>query len=464
MVLPPYDSTIPYWRDIANGIGAWHMCALDYEGHAYCWGANWFGGLGNGLYDLYHSEDSNTPVKVLGNHIFKQISVGFHHTLAIKEDGEAYAWGGNQWGELGINQPGTTLKESPVQVLTTVRFLQIWAGHAFSVGLSEDYYAWAWGDDGYGQIGQDAENDGTGTEYHVPMSVITTLKFKSVISGRSHCVALAFDGSVWCWGSNTSGECGQDTNPWWPGVDHNTGGAQDLHWFGTPVSVKGNHSFDYIGAGYNISYGIKNDGSIWFWGLGIYGGIDWTGRELSGGEGDVGYIGYEDGDHTGKWASEDPYGISEMVIASPTESQWYREPQFPAGYHRNMNSPGVWYYHNDDYSFSYPEGCYWIIEVDSATPITITAELLPGDSEFDLRVFWDERLASGFDTSSIGGYTAIAYNAMDTGTAGDTLVVSTPLIQAGKYKPLMYWKSGTSGYRIKYELTYGSSTTTSTTV
>lgn len=462
MVLPPDGDPTLLWGELANGLGAWHFCALDVNGHAHCWGYNVFGALGDGTYDPYHGQDKNTPTRVLGNHSWEQISVGFHQTHALKDGGQLWSWGGNQWGELGIGSPGTLQVSSPVQANTTVRFLNVYASNGWAVALSEDHKVWAWGTDEYGQIGQDALNDQQGTEYHTPMSVITDMQFRSVVAGISHCVALAYDGSVWCWGSNVFGECGQDTNPWIPDVNSGSGGAQDLHWYGTPVSVKGGHSFKYIGAGYFISYGIKEDGTIWFWGQGIYGGIDWTGKSYPVTEDDIGKVGFEEGDQTGKWASEDTYGINEMVVSYPTESMWYRELQTPAGYNRQMNNPGVWYYHNDQYSFDFPEGCYWVINLSIGSPITITAELLSGSGEWELRSFWDGRLASGDDSPSIDGYTVDAYHAISTGSGGDTLIIATTAVTATKCQPLMYWIDGNSGYRIKYELAYNPGTTTTT--
>ncbi|MBF0452633.1 MAG: regulator, partial [Candidatus Magnetomorum sp.] len=43
-----------------------------------------------------------------------QIAAGYYHSLAIKEDGSVWAWGRNNYGQLGDGT--TTNKSSPVQV------------------------------------------------------------------------------------------------------------------------------------------------------------------------------------------------------------------------------------------------------------------------------------------------------------------------------------------------------------
>ncbi len=78
------------------------MCqALDINGNLYTWGINYTGQLGDG------TTVNKTSPTLIGNSIWKQVSVGFgengYHTLAILENNnQLYAWGNNNYNQLGI--------------------------------------------------------------------------------------------------------------------------------------------------------------------------------------------------------------------------------------------------------------------------------------------------------------------------------------------------------------------------
>lgn len=80
---------------IAAGIAA--VCALATDGSAYCWGENWFGGLGIGTRsDL----GEGTPQRVQGGP-FTKISVGGGHTCAITPTQRLFCWGSDVRGAIG---------------------------------------------------------------------------------------------------------------------------------------------------------------------------------------------------------------------------------------------------------------------------------------------------------------------------------------------------------------------------
>ena len=90
---------------VAIGLGDYHTCAVLEDGSVWCWGANYWGELGNGKNGW--ESNSNVPVKVLGLPARAHIVVeGYEHTCALLEDGSVWCWGGNQAGELGIGQIG----------------------------------------------------------------------------------------------------------------------------------------------------------------------------------------------------------------------------------------------------------------------------------------------------------------------------------------------------------------------
>src|SRR5439155_19317829 len=86
--------------------------ALRTDGNVWAWGSNWYGQLGDGT-----NTNSNVPVQVSGLTDAIRIAAGEclkGHSLAVKTDGTVWAWGWNGYGQLGNG----TITDSnvPVQV------------------------------------------------------------------------------------------------------------------------------------------------------------------------------------------------------------------------------------------------------------------------------------------------------------------------------------------------------------
>ncbi len=92
-------------------LGANHSCALRADGSVVCWGGNSSGELGLGFVSTTTSAVTarvSLPVTIT------QLSAGGQHTCARTSDGHAYCWGINNQGQLG---DGTrTTRPSPVYV------------------------------------------------------------------------------------------------------------------------------------------------------------------------------------------------------------------------------------------------------------------------------------------------------------------------------------------------------------
>jgi hypothetical protein len=92
----------------------------------------------------------------------QRLAGGNTQSLFLKTDGSLWAWGNNGYGELG---DGTTNQLStPVQVLTGVAAVA--AGDSYTLAIKTDGSLWAWGHNGYGELG-----DGTTTQRLRPVPV-----------------------------------------------------------------------------------------------------------------------------------------------------------------------------------------------------------------------------------------------------------------------------------------------------
>lgn len=138
-----------------------HTCGLDDSGQAWCWGANTEGRLGTG-----DQNSSSTPRAVdQGSLVFRSIEAGAYHTCALDQNGWAYCWGENGRGELGVGD--TTDRPSPVFVTDLVSFDTLAAGEGLTCGLASDGLVYCWGANSNGGVG-----DGTTTDRLFPTRVL----------------------------------------------------------------------------------------------------------------------------------------------------------------------------------------------------------------------------------------------------------------------------------------------------
>ena len=184
---------------------------------------------------------------------------GFSHSLALRSDGTVWSWGLNDHGELG---DGTTLNRySPVQVISSTSgptylsgVVQVAAGNYFSMALKSNGTVWCWGPNSSGELG----NASTATSL-LPVEVLQAATGNPALSGVTaisagavHCLALTSSGTVWAWGAGSSGQLG------------NGGTAQSAR--AVQVTALSGRTIVAIAAGYYHNLALDSTGEVWVWG------------------------------------------------------------------------------------------------------------------------------------------------------------------------------------------------------
>lgn len=195
--------------------GERHSLALTSEGKVYAWGDNDRGQLGRGTGNTTPSAEP-VPVDlsgVLAGKSITFIAAGDDHSLAVTSDGQVFAWGANDRGQLGNGTSTPMPTTTPVAVtmsgaLNGKRVRDVTAGANFSIARTTDFMLYAWGDNLYGQLGKG--DSGAGTESSVPVAVTlpSGRVFKAMDAGKAHTLAIADDNTVYAWGRGDDGRLG----------------------------------------------------------------------------------------------------------------------------------------------------------------------------------------------------------------------------------------------------------------
>lgn len=190
-----------------------HTCAIA-QGALYCWGANDEGRLGTG-----DTTSRLRPTRVGTESDWKAVATGFSSTLALKTDGTMWSFGGNDRGQLGLGDLTARSKpDGPIGGRADWTAIATRFNHACA--LAKDGSLWCWGENSEGQLGRNDPAPPTSHEVcrapstdsvcrYTPTPVTTLTDVFTVDTGDGHTCATKTDGSLWCWGRNSSCQLGR---------------------------------------------------------------------------------------------------------------------------------------------------------------------------------------------------------------------------------------------------------------
>ena len=265
--IPSYVPVPVYTGGVLSGVtvtqvsvGSRTACALSSTGAAYCWGDDTYGQLGNNA----GTTSSNVPVAVstsgvLSGVTLTQISVGGLFACALASTGAVYCWGNDTSGQLGNNSTtnsGVPLAVSTAGVLSGAVITQVAAGQFSTCGLAATGLSYCWGDDTSGQLGNNTDS----TQSTVPVAVVSsgvlaTTFLTEVAVGQYSACGMDITGLAYCWGSGSSGQLG-----------NNSTAEKDVPVAVTTSGALSGNVLAQISVGTNFACGLDITGTGYCWG------------------------------------------------------------------------------------------------------------------------------------------------------------------------------------------------------
>ncbi|MCX8687974.1 InlB B-repeat-containing protein [Bifidobacterium sp. B4142] len=247
--------------------GEYHSVAIGSDGNLYAWGDNQYGQLGDGT-----NTNRSTPVMVgkpgdaPDGFIWKQVSSSFRHSAAIGSDGQLYAWGRNYYGQLGDGT--TTNRTRPVKIGKpqgapdgfTWKQISMGSDHSAAIGSDDNLYTWGWEDAGrLGRSTSITPYDRPGL-VDKPTGATDTFAWKQISMG-GHSAAIGSNGNLYTWGYNAYGQLGDGTT---------TDQARPVK-IGKPQGAPNGFTWKQVSLGRWYSAALGSDGSLYTWGDNAYG-------------------------------------------------------------------------------------------------------------------------------------------------------------------------------------------------
>ena len=210
--------------------GSFTVALMD-NGTVWTWGS---GNLGDGTSSAsYYPVQVVTSVSSTGERTYLDnivsIAAGNTHALALDANGRVWTWGSNGSGQLG--RSGSTNVAAEVSIVgdtdDSTNIIAIAAGKEHSLALTSDGRVYAWGLNNYGQIGHGTSGThsvynytGDVAKYETPVIVMDlnngrATQIHSIVSisaGGDSSILVRGDGTVFTFGKADNGQLGYGEN------------------------------------------------------------------------------------------------------------------------------------------------------------------------------------------------------------------------------------------------------------
>lgn len=218
-------------------LGFYFSMALDSLGNAYAWGWNNHGQVGIGN---TQNQYITWPTRIrLGDVV--QLAAGDEHGVALISNGAVYTWGRNTRGQLANGR--TSDVDEPAQITVPGNVVSVAAGDYNTAVILSDGTLWMAGDNTCGQLCRPASDQPYASFVQIPLNNVVR-----VAMGDYHAAAITADGSLYVWGSNEYGQVGN-----WQ-VKNAT----------TPIFIRS--GVRQVETGDYHTFAVTDDGELYAWG------------------------------------------------------------------------------------------------------------------------------------------------------------------------------------------------------
>jgi len=170
-------------------------------------------------------------------------------TIGLRDDGSLWSWGRNNYGALGIGSNSFSTVYPPTQIGSGTDWSSTYAMHAQMLAIKNDGSLWAWGLNANGECG----NGTAGSQNFITTPErIGTSSWISVAVGYSYSIGIQANGTLWAWGLNDRGQFGNGLSD---GLAHSL-----------PEQMGTESDWEKVYTSGYTSFAIKTDGSLWAWG------------------------------------------------------------------------------------------------------------------------------------------------------------------------------------------------------
>jgi RCC1 and BTB domain-containing protein len=166
--------------------GQYHTLVSTSQGGVYAFGKNDYGQLGIESHEPRHVP--HLVAEPLADAVVTHLACGYYHTCAVTSDEVVYTFGRNDYGQLGLGHHNNSRTPSRVTVLDNASVIDITCGCYHSIALSRKGVVYSFGRNNHGQLGL-----GDTTDAYVPQIVggLSGQFIAHVAAGFYHTIFLA---------------------------------------------------------------------------------------------------------------------------------------------------------------------------------------------------------------------------------------------------------------------------------
>ncbi|XP_015761369.1 PREDICTED: E3 ubiquitin-protein ligase HERC2-like [Acropora digitifera] len=149
-------------------------------------------------------------VEGLSEHRVTDVACGLSHTLVCTKNGRCFAFGDNQFGQLGVTGISQSYKPVNAVELESYRIIYVTCGSHHNAVISDAGLLWLWGANKFGQVGLDNASCSFSSRPFL-LSSTTDLSNHTIIDvscGTQHTVFLSKKGKLFGMGDNRENQLG----------------------------------------------------------------------------------------------------------------------------------------------------------------------------------------------------------------------------------------------------------------